>query len=67
MSSLPGLKLEDYIAWNYDLVVEDSPDPNWSLCAAEMLGTIRPRRRMTQAEFAEVIEVFEPYLSLIHI
>ena len=61
MSSLPGLNLEDYVAWNYDLVVEDAPEANWSLGAAEMLGTVSKRRRMTKAEFAKVLEHFEPY------
>jgi len=61
MSSLPGLNLEDYIAWNYDLVVADSPEANWSLGAAEMLGSIPPRKRMTKAEFTKVVEAFEPY------
>jgi hypothetical protein len=61
MSSLPGLDLESYVAWNYDLVVENIPEVNDSLAIAEMLGNIKPRVRMTQAEFADVLSPFEPY------
>lgn len=61
MSRLPGLRLEDFLAWNYDVVVLDEADPNWSLMAAEALGTIKPRDRMRRDEFGLLVAVFEPY------
>ena len=58
---MPGLDLEDFVAWNYDLVVEDSTDVNFSLGVAELLSTIPQRQRMTKEEFAKVLAPFEPY------
>ena len=40
MSSLPGLTLESYVLWNYDLIVESQPDANFSLALAKHL--VRP-------------------------
>lgn len=35
MSSLPGLDLEDFLSWQYNLVVLDAPESNVSLGLAE--------------------------------
>jgi hypothetical protein len=62
MSSLPGLTLEELVAWNFNVVVT-GPEPidsNWSLRAAETLGTIPPRRRLSPVEFAPVVAIYEP-------
>lgn len=62
MSSLPGLTLEAYVAWNYDLVVvDDASEVNPSLGIAEVLGNAPRRRRVTKAELAEIVSHFEPY------
>ena len=44
MSSLPGLTLEAFVAWQWNLVVQDQPENNFSLGVAEYLGvqTHRP-------------------------
>lgn len=62
MSSLPGYTLEEYIAWNWDLVVDDNSGVNTSLHLAEALGmstTARPR--ITKEQFAPILALYEPY------
>lgn len=61
MSSLPGYDLEDFVAWNFDLVVEEQGEANPSLGLAEALGTRKPRPRLTKEQFAAVLAPFEPY------
>lgn len=61
MSSRPGLDLQDYVAWMFDVVVQDQADPNFSLAAAELLGTAVCRRRIAQSDFKKVIRLFEPW------
>lgn len=61
MSSLPGYKLEDFLAWSYNVVVVGQGEANLSLGAAEMLGTIPLRQRLTQEQFKELVELFEPW------
>jgi hypothetical protein len=61
MSSLPGYTLEAFLIWNYDLVVEDEPEANFSLGMAETLGTIPPRPRLPTADFRRLVELFEPH------
>lgn len=62
MSSRPGLLLEDLVAWNWNLVIEDQPDPNESLRIAEVLGTsVSNRLRLTKQEFEPVLALYEPY------
>lgn len=61
MSSLPGLDLEDFVAWNFDLVVEDQGEANPSLGIAEAIGTRKPRPRLTKDQLAAVLALFEPY------
>lgn len=59
MSSRPGLDLEDYLAWLYDLVVVGQDDPNFSLGLAEALGNIEPRPRLTQEQFKGLTDLME--------
>lgn len=62
MSSLPGLDLEDYLMWNYDLIVNGDGSANKSLQIAEALGTaVRRRKELTTEEFAPLIALFEPH------
>lgn len=60
MSSIPGYTLEDFLAWNFDVVVNDS-ETNFSLGMAEALGN-RPRRpRLTAEQFAPIVELYEEH------
>lgn len=62
MSSRPGITLESFIEWNWDLVVMNGePDANVSLGLAEMMGNIKPRPRITPEQFAPIVAVYEPY------
>jgi hypothetical protein len=61
MSSLPGLHLEDYIAWAFDFVVEDQPDPNFSLSVVEALGSSTGRKHVSKEQFAVLLKDFEHY------
>ena len=63
MSSLPGTFLEDFIEWNYNLVVIDNrPDVNPSLQIAEALGLINVKRpRVTTQDFNKIVKLFEAY------
>lgn len=61
MSSLPGYDLEDFVAWNFNLVVEGQGEANLSLGIAEAIGNIKARPCLTRGEFAAVVAPFEPY------
>lgn len=62
MSSWPGSTLEDFLMWNYDLVVDGDGGANPSAQIAEILGTAtRPRPRITAKQFAPIVALFEPY------
>lgn len=62
MSSLPGLDLEDFLSWQYNLVVLDAPESNVSLGLAECLGLSNNHRPiLTKAEFAPIVALFEPH------
>lgn len=61
MSSLPGLHLEDFLAWQYSLVVEDSPESNISVGIAESLLNVRTRPRVTKEQFSKIVDLYEPY------
>ena len=60
MSSIPGYKLEAYVAWRYSIVVDDHNENIVSLGIAEMIGNINMRPRLTQAQFANIMAFFEP-------
>ncbi len=61
MSSLPGFKLEDYVAWNHDLKIIDQDEANASLGIAEMLGRSTGRLTLTIEEFAPILQIYEPH------
>ena len=61
MSSIPGYTLESFLLWDFNLVVENHEEANFSLGLAEMLGTIPLRPRMSQDEFAKIVAAFEPH------
>lgn len=61
MSSRPGLDMESFLLWNYNLVVPDFDEANVSLGIAEFLGNIEPRKRMSKEEFSEIVEAHEPH------
>lgn len=62
MSSWPGSTLEDFLMWNYDLVVDGGGSSNPSLEIAEAVGTASRRRpRITSEQFAPIVALFEPY------
>ncbi|MNH65346.1 hypothetical protein D3C73_173550 [compost metagenome] len=60
MSSIPGYKLEDFVAWQWNLVVDEAPENNISLGFAEALGNIPERPRLTKEQFAPILAVYEP-------
>lgn len=59
MSSIPGRSLEDYIAWNYNIVVIGEDENNVSLGLAEAIGTFKPRSRLTKGQFKVILDHFE--------
>jgi hypothetical protein len=61
MSSLPGLLLEDFVAWQHDVVVEGNSDPNFSLGLAEALGKIPQRACHMQEYFKSILVFYEPW------
>jgi hypothetical protein len=62
MSSLPGFYLEDYLAWRYNLRVEDSAEANASLGIAEALGLVLHGHRplLSSEQFEPLVALFEP-------
>jgi len=59
MSSLPGLDLEDYLSWAYDVVTAEV-DGNTSLRYAEAFGTASRRRPVaTPEQFKGLTSLFE--------
>lgn len=62
MSTLPGLNMEDYLAWMYGLNVQDAPEANASLGIAEALGTVKHiRPAVTQEKFKELVTLYEKH------
>jgi hypothetical protein len=61
MSSLPGYTLEDYLRWNWNLIVVGQPDANPSLRMAEALGVKTNRTTLTPEQFASYVQQYEPY------
>ena len=63
MSSLPGFKMEDYLAWCFNIGAQNNPEANASLGIAEMLGiaphNVRPV--LTQEQFKPLVDMFEPF------
>ena len=65
MSSLPGYTLEDFVAWQWNLIVEEQSESNVSLGMAEFFGTVSRRKTLTQTEFKEIISLYLPYRQVI--
>jgi len=65
MSSCPGTDLEDFLMWNFDLIVDGDSSANVSRQIAEALGTIHRRPEITLEQFKPLVEIFEPYRSKI--
>lgn len=61
MSSWPGGYLEDYLMWDFDLIVDDDNGANPSLQIAESMGTPTRRIRITKEQFAPIVALYEPY------
>lgn len=61
MSTCPGTTLEDYLMWRYNLIVDGDSSANLSLQIAEAMGVKTARKRITAAEFAPLVELFEPH------
>lgn len=61
MSSLPGLTLADYLAWEYNFTTEISPNANVNLNFAEALGTVARRPEMSSERFQVLLDALEPY------
>lgn len=61
MSSLPGLSLEAFLCWQYDITVVGHEEANISLGMAEILGNIPRRPLLTEEQFKTIINLFEPY------
>lgn len=65
MSSLPGYTLESFVAWQWNLIVEELPESNMSLGIAELLLNAPRRKTMTHLEFKTVLSYYEPYRETI--
>ena len=66
MSSLPGYSLEEYLMWNFDLVVDGDASANQSQAIAEAIGTsLCPRPRITGEQFAPIVAAYEPWRKFI--
>ena len=65
MSSLPGYTLESFVAWQWNLIVEEQSESNVSLGMAEFFGTVSRRKTLTQTEFKEIISLYLPYRQVI--
>jgi hypothetical protein len=61
MSSLPGLSLEDFVAWQHSVVVEGQSDPNFSVGMAEFLSNVPLRPRIEENYFNKVLKLYEPW------
>lgn len=62
MSTIPGYTLEKLLMWNYNLIVEGDDTANVSMMIAERIGFADSRRKMiSEAQFAPLIALFEPY------
>jgi hypothetical protein len=61
VSSFPGPRLEDYLAWNYNLIVDGDGSANMSLTIAEAMGVVPYRQQITTEQMQVVAKVFEEY------
>lgn len=61
MSSWPGGYLEDYLMWDFDLIVDEETGANKSLEIAEAIGVPSRRIRINKEQFAPILALYEPY------
>lgn len=61
MSSWPGPSLEDFLMWQFDLIVDNDGSANHSLQIAEAMGVDTRRKRITGEQFAPLVALFEPH------
>lgn len=62
MSSLPGLDLESFVAWNHNVSVEGRSEANVSIGMAERIGMAANRRPVLTADkFDEMLAFYEPF------
>ncbi len=61
MSTIPGYTLERYVMWDLDLIVGDDRGANLSLSLVEAMGQPTRRIRITQAQFREILALYEPF------
>lgn len=62
MSSIPGYKLEEFVAWNYNIQVEGLNESNVSLGMAEMLALTQYRRPiLNKKQFEKIMKFWEVY------
>lgn len=61
MSSLPGHTLEDFLMWNFDLIVDGDGHANPSLEIAEALGVPTRRRSVSAEQFGRIVAQYEQY------
>ena len=60
MSQIPGYRLEDFLMWSFDLVVDGESDANWSMMAVEKLGMVEPKRKvLTKEQFKQIVNLYE--------
>lgn len=61
MSSIPGYTLEEFLAWNYNVIIEEQAESNVSIAMAEALGAVPHRPFISQEKFAPVVALFEEH------
>lgn len=62
MSTFPGSRLEDYLMYEFDLIVDGDGSANRSLQIAEAMGVTTRRQQLTGDEFRRlVLAKAEPY------
>lgn len=61
MSSLPGLTLESFVMWQWDLIVDGDGSANFSLSMAELLGNKTRRISINKDQFKLILDLYEEY------
>lgn len=62
MSSIPGYSLEEFLAWQYGLRVQDQEEANVSVGMAVSLGLVKESRPLlTKDQFDQIVKLHEEY------
>lgn len=61
MSSCPGLTLEAFIAWEWNLLVEGYESSNMSLFLVETIFGTESRKKLSLLQFEQIVDLYEPY------